>query len=157
MHPRGSWANRNPVGRIFRLGLSIQCDSHTYPCVSLPTASAHLPGRCTSISPYLASFCIECHRQTDTYWIIRLLFQLLLALREVLLFGGNGLSAAPKLEPAARQQGLKAPLHSWEHFPLPQELVFCRRVRLTNRSRVTPASLSTGSFGKFCQEMLVRV
>src|SRR3954469_6117195 len=51
-----------------------------------------------------------------------LLFPLLLALREVLLTGGNGRSAVPMLEPAARQQGLKAYLLLREHPLLQREL-----------------------------------
>ena len=50
-----------------------------------------------------------------------LLFLLLLALREVLLFEGNGQSAVPMLELVARQQGLKAHLLLREHPLLRRE------------------------------------
>src|SRR5215216_5156365 len=98
----------------------IQCESRTCLCVFLPAVPFLLPGKCTSISHRWAFFCIVCHRQTDTYWPSELLFQLLLALREVLRFEGNGLCALPKLEPGARQRGLAAPPHSLGCFPRPR-------------------------------------
>ena len=63
-----------------------------------------------------------CCRQTGTYLTAGLLFPLLLALREVLLSEGNGQSAVPMLELAARQQGLKAHLLLREHPLLRQGL-----------------------------------
>src|SRR3989337_2431065 len=101
----------------------IQCGSRTCLCVFLPAVPFLLPDKCTSISHRWAFFCIECHRQTNTYWPSGLLFQLLLALREVLQFGGNGLCALPKLEPEARQQGLTAPPHLRGRVPRPWGLV----------------------------------
>src|SRR5215216_1580837 len=93
-----------------------QSGSRTCLCVSLPAVPFLLPGKCTSISHHWASFCTECHQQPDTYWPSRLLFQLL-ALREVLRSGGNGLCALPKLETEARQRGLATPPRSRERLP----------------------------------------
>ena len=95
----------------------IQCGSITCICESQPAVPFLLPGRHSSISHHLASFCIECHRQTDTYWPSGLLFQLHLGRREALQFGGSGQCALPKLEPKARQRGLAAPPLLREHMP----------------------------------------
>src|SRR4051812_27607347 len=86
------------------------CGDHICLHVSLPTASVCLPGEYTSISHCCVLFCTVCYQRTGTYLTAELLFLLLLVLREVLRSGGNGQSAAPMLEPVARQQGLKAHL-----------------------------------------------
>ena len=121
MYLGGRWANRNPAGRLSRQRILIQCETHTHLREYLPIASAHLPGKCISISHCLVSFCIECHQQTGTYLTGGLLFWLLLVLREVLLFEGSGLCAVPKLDPMARQRGLKAYPRSWERLSRLQE------------------------------------
>src|SRR3954469_22022502 len=107
-HPGGLSARRNLAGTLCRQVLLRQCGDHICLHVSPPTAAARLPGKYTSISHRCALFCIARCRRTGTYSSAGLLFLLLLVLREVLRAGGNGQSAAPMLEPAARQQGLKA-------------------------------------------------
>src|SRR3954466_1106299 len=110
LHPGGLSARRNLAERLCRQVLLRQCGDHICLHVSLPTASVRLPGKYTSISHRCALFCTVCCRRTGTYSSAGLLFPLLLVLREVLHAGGNGQSAAPMLEPVARQQGLKAHL-----------------------------------------------
>src|SRR3954464_12932893 len=110
LHPGGLSARRNLAGMLCRRVLLRQCGDHICLHVSLPTAAVRLPGEYTSISHRCALFCIVCCRRTGTYSSAGLLFPLLLVLREVLRAGGNGQSAAPMLEPVARQQGLKAHL-----------------------------------------------
>ena len=95
----------------------IQCGSRTFLCVYQPAVPFLLPRRHTSISHHWASFCITCHRQTNTYWPSGLLFQLHLGRREALQFGGSGQCALPKLEPGARQRGLAAPPLLRGHIP----------------------------------------
>src|SRR4051812_17037036 len=110
LHPGGLLARRNLAGTLCRQVLLRQCGGHICLHVSLPTAFVRLPGKYTSISHHCALFCTACCRRTGTYLSAGLLFPLLLVLREVLRSGGNGQSAAPMLEPMARQQGLKAHL-----------------------------------------------
>src|SRR6266566_8981899 len=97
------------------------CGIHICPHESLPTALVHPPEEYTSISHRLVFFCTERHQRTGTYLTDGLLSQLLPALRGVLLSEGNGLSAAPMPELAARRQGLKASRQLREHLLLRQE------------------------------------
>ena len=117
LHPGGQWANRSLAGKLYRQVPSILCESHICLRVSPPIALVRLPGKCTSISRHLVTFCTECYPQTDTYLTDGLLSLLLLAHREALLFEGNGLS----VDPMARRQGLKASLRLREHSLLLQE------------------------------------
>src|SRR4051812_16163046 len=110
LHPVGLSARRNLAGTLCWQMLLRQCGDHICLHVSLPTASVRLPGKYTSVSHRCALFCIVCCRRTGTYSSAGPLFPLLLLLWEVLRFGGKGQSAAPMLEPVARQQGLKAHL-----------------------------------------------
>jgi hypothetical protein len=96
------WANRSLAEKPCRQGPLILCESHICLHVSLPTAFVHLPGKYTSISHRLVTFCIECYPQTDTYLTGGLLSQLLLAHQEVLRFEGNELSTVPMPELVAR-------------------------------------------------------
>src|SRR3954463_489374 len=121
LHPGGLSARRNLAGTLCRQVLSRQCGDHRCLHVSPPTASVRLPGGYTSISPHCVLFCTVFCQQTGTYWTARLLFPLLLVLREVLLSEGNGRSAAPMLDLAARQQVLKASLRLLEHQLLRRE------------------------------------
>src|SRR4051812_32874355 len=121
LHPGGLSARRNLAGTLCRQVLLRQCGDHICLHVSPPTASVRLPGGYTSISPHCVLFyTVRCQR-TGTYWTAELLFPLLLALREVLLSGGNGRSAAPMSELVARRQGLKACLRLREHQLLRRE------------------------------------
>src|SRR3954471_8876493 len=108
LHPGGLSAIRNLAGTLCRQVPLCQCGDHICLHVSLPTAVVRLPGKYTSISRRCALFCTVCCRRTGTYSSAGLLFPLFLALREVLRVGGNGQSAAPMPEPAARKKGLKA-------------------------------------------------
>src|SRR4051812_21926833 len=110
LHPGGLSARRNLAGTLFQQVLLRRCGDHICLHVSPPTALVRLPGEYTSISPRCVLFYTVCCRQTGTYLTTGLLFPLLLALREVLLSEGNGQSAVPMLDLAARQQGLKAHL-----------------------------------------------
>ena len=124
----------------------IQCGSRTFICESQPAVPFLLPGRCTSISHRWASFCTECHRQTDTYWPTGLLFQLHLGHREVLQFGGSGLCALPKLEPRARHRGL-ARADQWPD----------RRVQPRNRRGVVSCRVPARSPERLYRERLTGV
>src|SRR4051812_11331942 len=141
LHPGGLSARRNLAGMLCRQVLLRQCGGHICLHVSLPTAFVRLPGKYTSISHRCTLFCTVCCRRTGTYSSAGLLFPLILALREVLRAGGNGQSAAPMLEPAARQQGLKA-------------LLLLRERPLLRRGSGAPPELAVP--GKACRSKTCR-
>src|SRR3954465_6282740 len=121
LHPGGLRTKRNLAGMLCRQVLLRQCGDYICLHVSPPTASVRLPSGYTSISPHCILFCTVRCQQTGTYWTAGLLFPLLLALREALLSGGNGRSAAPMWELVARRQGLKACRRLREHLLLRRE------------------------------------